>query len=756
MQIRNFVIIAHIDHGKSTLADRLLEITGTIENRKMRDQVLDRMDLERERGITIKMQPVRMLWHSDRGISQNETQNTAEDFLYPDLSYAIRGVAFEIKKRIGLGHKEQVYQNAFEIEFKKAGLQFQSKKNIPILYEGKSIGLYQPDFVVENKVIVELKALPEIGKPQTEQLWSYLKGCEYKLALLVNFGSKELEIKRIVYDLARQKHSADSAFVQRGSAGVSKQVEVKDLVLNLIDTPGHVDFTYEVSRALAAVEGAILLVDATQGVQAQTIANLHLANRENLTIVPAINKVDLPNADPEGVKKELATLLNIEPDAISAISGKTGEGVAELLNRVVREVPPPKGNPEEPLRALIFDSHFDPYKGIIAYVRIVSGRVQKGARIHMVRTGKSSEILELGTFTPDLKEGVALETGEIGYIATGMKEEGVRVGDTIIRDHDREKKLEALPGYSEPRPVVYASIYPLDADDFPTMKDALDKLKLNDAALHYEPEASEALGRGFRVGFLGMLHLEIITERIRREFNIEMMVSTPSVSYRVNLRSGNEITVYSAADIPDEQEVLHIAEPWVRLEVIAPSEHLGRIMKLLELTRAKYIETQYLSSIRLLIVYRIPLKEVIVDLYDRLKSATSGYASMGYEFEGYERGDLERLDILVAGKRERAFSVVVHKSETYDEGKRIVAKLKELLPMQAFAVPIQAAVGGRIIARETLRAMSKDVTGYLYGGDRTRKMKLWKKQQKGKKRLKERGMGNVEIPPDVFLKMLKR
>lgn len=594
-QTRNFVIIAHIDHGKSTLADRMLQVTHTIEARKMREQVLDQMDLERERGITIKMQPVRM-------------------------RYALDGSEF---------------------------------------------------------------------------------------------------------------------------------------VLNLIDTPGHADFNYEVSRALAAVEGAILLVDATQGIQAQTIANLHLAIQEGLTIIPAINKIDLPNADIEGTKGELATLLGCNPTDVRMISGKTGEGVPELLREVIARVPPPSGEAEA-FRALIFDSQFDPYKGVILHVRVVGGSVAKGNKLWMMQSGRDTDILELGYFLPHLNPADALHRGDIGYIATGLKEAGIRIGDTLIQIKDRERGVEALSGYREPRPVVFASVYPLDADDFPSLTDALEKLKLNDAALSYEIEASEALGRGFQVGFLGMLHLEIISERVKREFGLEIIVSTPSVSYEVTLRSGEVRMVYSAADIPDEQHIEMIREPWVRLEVVTPREYLGRILKLFEQSRAEFRETKYLSEIRVLIVYSIPLKEVIVDLYDRLKSATAGYASMGYEAEEYRAGDLERLDILIAERRERAFSVVVTRAEAYAEGKRIVAKLKELLPAQVFAVPIQAAIGGRVIARETLRAMSKDVTGYLYGGDRTRKMKLWKKQQKGKKRLAELGMGAVEIPPDVFVKMLKR
>ncbi|MBI2054511.1 MAG: elongation factor 4 [Candidatus Sungbacteria bacterium] len=620
--IRNFVVISHVDHGKSTLADRLLEITHTIEERKMRSQVLDQMDLERERGITIKMQPVRMIYHPPSTNSE----------------------------------------------------------------------------LITNKRINE-------------------------------FANSQIRTDSL---------SAD------------------EYVLNLIDTPGHVDFTYEVSRALAAVEGAILLVDATQGIQAQTIANLHMAQKEGLTIIPVINKIDLPNADIPGTIKELAALLGINEERVIRISGKTGEGVENLLYEVTRVVPPPQDEKDSPFRALIFDSQFDQYKGVIIYVRVVSGSVKSGDKIRMIRTKISSEVLEVGGFKPELFKTEGLATGEIGYVATGLKESGIRVGDTIVLESDSKNGLEPLPGYAEPKPVVFASVYPTDADEFPQLKEAFDKLRLNDAALSYEIESSEALGRGFRAGFLGLLHLEIVSERIRREFGIDMMISTPSVSYKVKLRKGIEETVYSAADIPDENELMEIAEPWVRLEVITPTEHLGKVQKLFESTRAKFIEKTYLSEIRILAVYRMPLKEVIVDLYDRLKSATSGYASMGYEFEGYEAGDLVRLDILVAGKRERAFSAVVPKNEAFNEGKRIVAKLKELLPSQVFAVPIQASVGGRVIARETLGAMSKDVTGYLYGGDRTRKMKLWKKQKEGKKRLKERGMGSVEIPPDVFLKMLKR
>ncbi|MBI3627476.1 MAG: elongation factor 4 [Candidatus Sungbacteria bacterium] len=617
-QIRNFVIIAHIDHGKSTLADRLLERTHTIEDRKMREQVLDQMDLERERGITIKMQPVRMIWRP------NHTE--------------IRNSKSEILKNLE--------SSALNLEF------------------------------------------------------------------------------------------SDSEYI-----------------LNLIDTPGHVDFGYEVSRALAAVEGAVLLVDATQGIQAQTIANLHVAKKEGLAIIPVVNKIDMLGADIEGAVSEIASLLEVPEGSVLCVSGKTGEGIDELFAQIILRIPPPKKS-NGGFKALIFDSQFDQYKGVIAYVRVMSGSIKKASSIIMLKTKIAAEVLEVGYFKPQMQAADSLAGGEIGYIATGLKETGIRVGDTIV---EKGNILAApLPGYAEPKPVVFASMYPTEADDFLKLQDALNKLKLNDAALTYEIEASEAWGRGFRVGFLGMLHLEIISERVKREFGLETLVSTPSVSYKVRLKKGGEMTVFSAADIPEAGEILSIAEPWVRLEVIAPADYQGRILKLFETTRARFVETNYLSAARILIQYEMPLKEVIVDLYDRLKSATSGYASMGYELGGYETGDLVRLDILVAERRERAFSVVITKDEAYEEGKRIVAKLKSLLPSQVFAVPIQATVAGRVIARETLSAMSKDVTGYLYGGDRTRKMKLWKKQKKGKKKLAGLGMGSVQIPPDVFLKMLKR
>ena len=781
--IRNFVIIAHIDHGKSTLADRFLELTGTIERRKMREQFLDQMELEREKGITIKMQPVRMLWHPDRGITQNETPNNAENFLYGDLTYKIRGILFEIRKKLGLGHKEQVYHNALEIALKNAGLKFESKKNIPILYETKNIGMYQPDFVIENKILIELKSLPEIGKPQIEQTWSYLKGCTYKLALLINFGSKNLEIKRIVYDLARESRAIveghesytdsngniqrNSALGQRVSAGVVNQIENNEYILNLIDTPGHVDFTYEVSRALAAVEGAILLVDATQGIQAQTISNLHLAQKEGLVIIPAINKIDLPGINIQNIKKEIGSLLNIGEEEIFSVSAKENIGVKELLDRVIEKVPPPSKNYElrvtsdkkieaEPLRALIFDSHYDSYKGIVAHVRIFDGGIKKGEKIKMIAMGAETEALELGYFSPDLSPQNLLNEGEIGYIATGIKEpEKIRVGDTVTNFQFSISNFQTKPlaGYKEPKPVVFASIFPESANDYEILRDALKKLQLNDASLFFEPESSGVLGRGFRAGFLGMLHMEIISERLKREYTLTPIFSSPSVVYFVKTKSGEEKLIYSAPHLPPDHLIEEIKEPWVSLEIISPNRFLGTINNLFRYRRIKYVATDYLSSDRVSLKYESPLKEIISGFYDELKSVSEGYASMAYELIGYIAGDLKRLDILIAGKMEETFSQILPKESVLREGKKLAEKLKALIPPQLFPVAIQASSDGRIIARETIPAMKKDVTGYLYGGDRTRKMKLWEKQQKGKKRLKD--TGKVEIPPDIFLKILK-
>ena len=601
--IRNFCIIAHIDHGKSTLADRFLELTGTIEKRKMQEQFLDTMELERERGITIKLQPVRMLYK----------------------------------------------------------------------------------FPISNENLLK------IAKLKTE--------------------------------------NSNSVYT-----------------LNLIDTPGHVDFTYEVSRSLAAVEGAILLVDATKGVQAQTLANLYLAQAQGLTIIPVINKIDLPNARVAEVEEEICNLIATEPSAILKISAKEGQGVKEVLEAVIALVPPPKNTGE--LQALIFDSAFDTYKGVLAYVRVFGGEIKAGQKINLFASKTQADVIEVGIFTPALKKTDMLSAGDIGYVATGLKDLGqVRVGDTI--------GTRALAGYKEPRPVVFASFYPEQGDDFDNLRDALGKLKLTDASLLYEPESSPALGRGFRLGFLGMLHVEIISERLRREFKLALIISTPSVEYHVQLKAQSaKLKIRSAALLPDPGIIETLEEPIVKLEILSPVAYLGQIMKLMTEYRSVYLATDYLTKEIVILKYQVPLAEIITDFYDRLKSVSSGYASMSYEPSGYQASDLVRLDILVAGDLVEPFSRIVPRELAYDEGKRVVEKLKIIIPRQWFVVSLQAAIGGKIIARETISALRKDVTGYLYGGDITRKKKLLEKQKRGKKKMQERG--KVEIPQTVFLEMLKK
>ncbi|MEK7507216.1 MAG: translation elongation factor 4 [Patescibacteria group bacterium] len=596
--IRNFCIIAHIDAGKSTLADRFLELTGTVEKRNMQEQFLDTMELERERGITIKLQPVRMNY--------------------------------------------------------------------------------------------------------------------------------------------------------------------QDYIFNLIDTPGHVDFTYEVSRSLAAVEGAILLVDATKGVQAQTLANLHLAQKQHLTITPVINKIDLPNARVAEAEEEILNLLPIERADILKVSAKTGEGIEQILQVIIEQIPPPKTYNLTPStlvsRALIFDSAFDTYKGVIAYVRVFDGQFKAGQKIKLAASGASEQLIEVGYFTPQLKKSDVLSVGEIGYLATGLKDPGqVRVGDTIFNLEPKTYNLkpDPLPGYQEPQPVVFASFYPENGDDYDLLKDALSKLKLTDASLTYEPESSPALGRGFRLGFLGMLHTEIISERLRREFKLSLIISAPSVEYHIKLKAKNEkLKIRSAAQLPDAGQIEEIEEPVVDLEILSPASYLGSLMKLLGELRNQYLATDYLTKEIVILKYRVPLAEIVTDFYNQLKSVTSGYASMSYEPTGYQVSALVRLDILVAGDLVEPFSRMVPRSEAYDQGKEIVEKLKGIIPKQLFAVSLQAAIGGKIIARETISAMRKDVTGYLYGGDVTRKKKLLEKQKRGKARMKE--SGRVEIPQSVFLEMLKK
>jgi len=590
--IRNFCIISHIDHGKSTLADRLLELTKTIEKRKMREQVLDMMDLEREKGITIKLQPVRM--------------------------------------------------------------------------------------------------------------------------------------------------------------------EYDKYIFNLIDTPGHVDFSYEVSRSLAAVEGAILLVDAGQGIQAQTLANLHLAQEQGLAIIPAVNKIDLEQARIEETEKEIIQLLKDSP--VLKISAKQGTNIEKVFEAIIKKIPSPIGSPKSPLRALIFDSHYDSYKGVIAYVRIVDGQIKKGDKIRMLASNAQVEAVETGIFKPHLTKIDCLKAGEIGYIATGLKNVSqCRVGDTIgaVPQGDERQSLKALPGYQEPEPMVFASFYPAEADDHDLLKDGLEKLKLNDASLQYEPESVQGLGRGFRGGFLGMLHLEIVLERLKREYGLSLVVTSPSVSYRVTTKSPEKKHfISSPTDFPETNKIKAIEEPWLSLEIITPNQYLGQVMKLLAKTRGQYQDTQYLTPERVLIKYQAPLNEIIVDFYDQLKNTSAGYASMSYQLIDYQPADLVKLDVLIAGEKAEAFSRIVHQKKAYDEGRALVERLKKHIPRQQFTVPLQAVVNNRIIARQTITALRKNVIDGLYGGDYTRKRKLLEKQKKGKKKMKE--FGRVSIPQEVFLKVLKK
>ena len=596
-RIRNFCIIAHIDHGKSTLSDRLLEATATVEKRKMKDQLLDTMELERERGITIKLQPARMSY-------------TAKD-----------GETYE---------------------------------------------------------------------------------------------------------------------------------------LNLIDTPGHVDFTYEVSRSLAAVEGAVLLVDATQGVQAQTIANLYLAIEQNLTIIPILNKIDLPNADVERRAAEIMQLIGCKREEIGTASGKTGEGVPAILERIVKEVPAPSGNESAPLRAVIFDSKYDDYQGVVAYIRCVDGRLPKNANIRFLATAADGQALDVGALKPDYVSATALETGEIGYVVSGLKDiSSVRVGDTITLK-DEASNVSPLPGYKEVRPMVYAGIFPSEGNEYERLRDAILKLKLSDAALAFEPEHSAALGFGFRCGLLGMLHLEIVQERLFREFNMEVVVTTPSVGYEVDYTNGDSKMIKSPAEFPDASVIKETREPWVRVDIVSPKEYLGNVMQLVQDRRGVYKTTEYLDMQRAILHYDMPLASVIVDFYDKLKGVTAGYASLNYEFSDYRASDIVRLTILVAEEPVEALATLLHESEAYRRGKEIVETLKEELPRQQFVVKLQASVGAKVIASERLSAYRKDVLAKMSGGDYSRKSKLLQKQKKGKARMLEHGKGGVEIPPDTFIKVLRR
>ncbi|MCV7380599.1 elongation factor 4 [Mycobacterium alsense] len=597
--IRNFCIIAHIDHGKSTLADRMLQLTGVVDERSMRAQYLDRMEIERERGITIKAQNVRLPWEVSGG---------------------------------------------------------------------------------------------------------------------------------------------------------RKDVVAGDYVLHLIDTPGHVDFTYEVSRALEACEGAILLVDAAQGIEAQTLANLYLALDRDLTIIPVLNKIDLPAADPDRYAGEIAHIMGCEPGDVLRVSGKTGEGVPELLDEVVRQVPPPQGDADAPTRAMIFDSVYDIYRGVVTYVRVVDGKITPRERIAMMSTGATHELLEVGIVSPEPKPSEGLGVGEVGYLITGVKDvRQSKVGDTVTTA--RHGATEPLTGYREPKPMVYSGLYPVDGSDYPDLRDALDKLQLNDAALTYEPETSVALGFGFRCGFLGLLHMEITRERLEREFDLDLISTSPNVVYRVVLEGGadDSIIVTNPSDWP-EGKVRTVYEPVVKTTIIAPSQFIGTIMELCQSRRGDLGGMDYLSPERVELRYTMPLGEIIFDFFDSLKSRTRGYASLDYEEAGEQEADLVKVDILLQGEAVDAFSAIVHRDAAYAYGNKMTTKLKELIPRQQFEVPVQAAIGSKIIARENIRAIRKDVLSKCYGGDITRKRKLLEKQKEGKKRMKT--IGRVEVPNEAFVAAL--
>ena len=589
--IRNFSIIAHIDHGKSTLADRMLQVTGVVEDRQMRAQYLDRMDIERERGITIKSQAVRLPYQARDG---------------------------------------------------------------------------------------------------------------------------------------------------------------RDYVLNLIDTPGHVDFTYEVSRSLAACEGAVLLVDAAQGIEAQTLANLYLAIDNDLQIIPVLNKIDLPAAQPEKYAAELAHIIGCSADEVLKVSAKTGEGVTDLLEEIVRQVPAPIGNPDAPARALIFDSVYDAYRGVVTYVRVVDGALSTRERIEMMSTHATHDLLEVGVISPEPLASKALGVGEVGYLITGVKDvRQSRVGDTVTTSH--KGATEPLGGYRDPKPMVFSGLYPIDGSDYPLLRDALDKLKLNDAALVYEPETSVALGFGFRCGFLGLLHLEIVRERLEREFNLDLISTAPNVVYEVTMDDGSEITVTNPSEFPTGK-VAEVREPIVRATLLSPSEFVGAIMELCQSRRGSLLGMDYLSEDRVELRYTLPLAEIVFDFFDQLKSKTKGYASLDYETSGDQAADLVKVDILLHGDAVDAFSAIVHRDKAYAYGVAMAGKLRELIPRQQFEVPIQAAIGSRIIARETIRAIRKDVLAKCYGGDITRKRKLLEKQKEGKKRMKM--VGRVEVPQEAFIAAL--
>ena len=590
--IRNFCIIAHIDHGKSTLADRLLEMTGAVEKREMQSQLLDKMDIERERGITIKLQTVR-----------------------------------------------------------------------------------------------------------------------------INYKAKD----------------------------------GKEYVLNLIDTPGHVDFSYEVSRSLAACEGALLVVDAAQGIEAQTLANVYLALEHDLEIIPVINKIDLPSAQPDVVKDEIEEVIGLDASDAILCSAKTGEGIEEILEAIVQRIPAPEGDAKAPLQALIFDSYYDSYRGAIAYIRVIQGTLRDNMTIHMMHNDRSFEVTELGVHTPKEKKVKALSAGEVGYVAASMKQvSDTRVGDTIT-DAARPAP-EALPGYKRAVPMVFCGLYPVDNEQYPDLKDSLAKLSLNDASLEFEPETSQALGFGFRCGFLGMLHMEIIQERLEREYNLTLITTAPSVIYHVYQTNNTMVEVDNPSQLPAPQRIDHIEEPYVRVDVMVPKDFVGAVMELSQDKRGVFIDMQYMTKTRVTITYDIPLAEIVFDYFDLLKTRTKGYASMDYEMNGYRKSNLVKLDILVNGEQVDALSCIVHKDKAYYRGRALVAKLRSLIPRQMFEVPIQAAIGNKVIARETVKALRKNVLDKCYGGDISRKRKLLEKQKEGKKRMKQ--VGSVEIPQEAFMAVL--
>ena len=593
LRLRNFCIIAHIDHGKSTLADRLLQVTGTVDERQMREQFLDNMDLERERGITIKLQAARMNYQARDG---------------------------------------QTY------------------------------------------------------------------------------------------------------------------------VLNLIDTPGHVDFSYEVSRSLAACEGALLVVDASQGVEAQTLANVYMALEHDLEIIPVINKIDLPGANPERVKQEIEDVIGLDCSQAILASAKEGIGIEDILEAVVQRIPPPKDRRDQPLRALIFDSYYDSYRGVVVYVRVMDGRVKKGDRIRLMMSGKEYEVDELGVMSPQQVPVADLQAGEVGYLTAAIKTvEDARVGDTITLAD--APAAEPLPGYKEAKPMVFCGLFPINADDYADLRDALAKLKLNDAALHYEPETSSAMGMGFRCGFLGLLHMEIVQERLEREYHLELVATAPSVVYRVVLNDNSVIEVDNPGELPAPNERRQIEEPYVRVEMITPEAYVGTLMELAQSRRGEFQDMRYLTPERAVLVYEIPLSEVVTDFFDQMKSRSRGYASMEYQWAGYRPNDLVKLDILINEEPADALATIVHRDKAYQVGRALVQKLKELIPRHQFRVPIQAAIGSRVIASESIAPLRKNVLAKCYGGDVTRKRKLLEKQKEGKKRMK--ALGRVDVPQEAFMAVLK-